>query len=159
MKYLVMVPLKVKGTQGKIDIPAGQVVNLSKEAAIRLLNEGKVEPLDQVAVKIYSQTLDAYLWVVKDVADREALQGVSDPVYTAAEITKLRAQKPSPEALRRVHKVKQAFPGAVVREVKSRNPEARQEHVEKVSSEKKDIGIHENLTFCRGVSLPGVGHV
>ena len=130
MKYLVMVPLKVKGAQGETDIPVGQVVNLSKEAAIKLLNEGKIESL-KAAVKIYSRILDAYLWVVQDEADREALEGVSEPVYTAGEIHKLHAQKPAPEDLRRVQEVKQTFPGEIVREVNPKTPEARQERAEK----------------------------
>ncbi|MDA8171856.1 MAG: hypothetical protein M0Z48_08535 [Nitrospiraceae bacterium] len=117
MKCLVLEPFQTK----RGEIPAGQVINLSKEAAVRLINEGEVEPLDRVAVKVYSRILDAYLWVVQDEADREALkasEGVSGAIYTADEVSMLHSQKPSPEVLRRVHEVKQLFPGSIVREVK-----------------------------------------
>ncbi|MDA8169513.1 MAG: hypothetical protein M0Z59_07430 [Nitrospiraceae bacterium] len=113
MRYLVLETFQTK--QGQIQ--AGQLVSLSKDAAIRLINEGKIEPL-KAAIKVYSRILDAYLWVIQNEADRETLRGISDPVYTADEIDKLHSQKPSPEALRRVHEVKQTFPGAIIREVK-----------------------------------------
>lgn len=130
MKCLVLEPFQTK----RGEIPAGQVVNLSKEAAVRLLNEGKIEPL-RAAIKVYSRILDAYLWVVQDEADREALHGVSDPVYTADEIRKLHAQKPSPETLRRVHEAKRAFPDSIVREVKPKAHEARHERAGKAGEE------------------------
>ena len=79
MKCLVLEPFQTK----RGEMPAGQVVSLSKEAAIRLINEGKVEPLDRIAVKIYSSILGAYLWVIQDKADGEALkssEGVSGSI-------------------------------------------------------------------------------
>ncbi|MDA8085712.1 MAG: hypothetical protein M0Z75_03345 [Nitrospiraceae bacterium] len=102
-----------------------------------------VETAPRMAVKIHSRILDAYLWVVQNEADRKALQGVSEPVYAADEIHKLHAQKPSPEALRRVHEVKQAFPGAIVREVKPGGPETRKPRVEKGPDARKSQAAQE----------------
>ena len=101
--------------------------------------ENREETAPRLAIKIYSRILDACLWVIQDEADREALkasEGVQGAVYTKDEIHKLYAQKPSPEALRRIHEVKQTFPGAIVLEVKPKTDEARQERAGKAFGER-----------------------
>lgn len=117
MKYLVIETFQSK--QGEIQ--AGQIVSLSKEAAIRLMNEGKAEPVQRTAVKVYSRVLDAFLWVVPDEPARDALkasEGISGAVYTVDEVHRLKGATPG--ALRRVHETKQTFPGSTVRDAKTK---------------------------------------
>ena len=138
MRCLVLDSFKARTDTGEMEIKPDQIVFLPKEAAIKLLNEGKVEPVEKAAVKIYSRILDVYLWIVQDEADREALkasEGVSGAVYTADEVRKLKGA--SPAALRRVHECKCLFPGAIVREVKPKADEARQERAGKALGERR----------------------
>ncbi|MDA8086739.1 MAG: hypothetical protein M0Z75_08575 [Nitrospiraceae bacterium] len=121
MRCLVLDSFKARTDTGEMEIKPGQIVSLPKEAAIRLLNESKVEPIQRTAIKVYSRILDACLWVVQDEADREALQaseGISSAVYTVDEVHRLYEKKAGPTILRRVHEVKQLFPGSIIREVK-----------------------------------------
>lgn len=99
------------------------------------------------AVKIHSRILDACLWVVQGEADRAALiasENIQEPIYTADEIDKLHVQKPSPEALRRIHTVKKGFPGAIIREIKPNASETRREQVEKRHWERKNQAIRHS---------------
>lgn len=67
------------------------------------------------ALRIYSALLDVHLWYVADDRAADVLRtsgGVSDPVYTLAEIRWLRGQ--SKETLKTVHETKSAFIDAKV---------------------------------------------
>jgi len=63
----------------------------------------------RVVVKIYSQLLEAYLWVVVDSRDVKALrpQGVIEPVYTPDEIARLKGLPT--DGIRLTHRAKQTF--------------------------------------------------
>jgi hypothetical protein len=63
----------------------------------------------RVAVKVYSEILQAYLWVVAADKDIHSLrsQGVSGAVYTANEIRKLKSL--NKESLREIHRVKETL--------------------------------------------------
>ncbi len=118
MKYKVLDSLKAQTTQGEMELQPGQVITLPHDKAIRLLNEGKITPIEKVAYKVYSEILQAYLWVVDTDEDMHSLrsQGVSEAIYTGDEIRKLRSL--SKDSLKEIHKVKQVFPESIVEEVK-----------------------------------------
>ena len=63
MKYQVLDTFTVKTSQGEIELQPGQVITLPHETAIKLLNEGKITPVEKVAYKVYSEILQAHLWV------------------------------------------------------------------------------------------------
>lgn len=116
MKYVVQDNFKAQTKQGAIELQIGQVITLSKEKALKLLGEGKITPVERVAYKVYSEPLQAYLWVVADTEEMTALrsEGITEPVYThkdIAEILKLPGPK---EALKTIHETKKQFENSYI---------------------------------------------
>jgi hypothetical protein len=109
VKYQVRELFKVKTSQGEIELQVGQVITTSPDRAITLLNEGKIAPIGEIAYKVYSELLGAYLWLVDTDEDRQALrsQGVEEAIYSHPEITEVR--KLSPDALKNIHRIKEVF--------------------------------------------------
>lgn len=68
-----------------------------------------------VNIKVYSDVLGCFLWVVPTLQDMAGLQaeGVKDPVYTHDEIRKLKGTPP--ELLKAVNEAKGVFPGSLVK--------------------------------------------
>lgn len=120
MTYKVLTSFQARTDRGEMEIQAGQIVTLAKDQAIKLINEGKIIPIGKVAYKIYSNILQAYLWVVDTDEDMWALQneGATEPIYAADEVQKLKGI--SKEGLRRAHRVKEVFEGSKVRSVRPR---------------------------------------
>lgn len=117
MKYKVLDSLKAQTTQGEMELQPGQVIALPHDKAIRLLNEGKITPIDKIAFKVWSEILQAYLWIVDTDEDMHSLryQGISGAIYTHHEIKELK--KLSKDDLKATHKVKEVFPGSTIEEV------------------------------------------
>lgn len=109
MRYQVLEPFKVRTSQGEIELKEGQVITLPQEKAIMLIEGGKITPIGRVAYKVYSEILQAYIWVVQDDKNMEALKskGVSEAVYTADEIERLK--EVDKDHLKAIHKVKETF--------------------------------------------------
>ena len=66
----------------------------------------------RVAYRIYSEKLEAYLWVVADENDIEALRPLSnigEPIYTNDEIQKLKGMDMNTEGLRTIQEIKTTF--------------------------------------------------
>ncbi len=126
MKCQVLKPFRVKTSQGEMELQPGQIIMLEKGKAIKLLTEGKVIPANNVAYKIYSNILQAFLWVVDTDEDMWALrnEGVTEPIYTSDEVRKLKGI--SKEGLKRVHKVKEVFEGSKVRDMQKKDPPENQ---------------------------------
>lgn len=118
MKYQVLELFKVKTSQGEMELQPGQIITLPKDKAIKLLNEGKITPIEKVAYRVYSEILQAHLWVVDTVEDMHSLrsQGIAETIYSHDEIKELR--KLSKEDLREIHKVKEIFPESTIEEIK-----------------------------------------
>ncbi|MGQ9571049.1 MAG: hypothetical protein ACUVUQ_09475 [Thermodesulfovibrionales bacterium] len=123
MTYQVLDTFRVKTSRGEIELQQGQVITLPHDKAIKLLNEGKITPIENVAYKVYSDILEAYLWIVDTDHDMHSLrsQGVSEAIYTADEIKKLRGL--SKESLKEIHKVKEVFPESTVEEINRHSKE------------------------------------
>ena len=117
MKYQVLESFKVKTAHGELTIEPGKVITLPHDKAIQLINEGNITPIGRVAYKVYSEILQAYLWVTEDTEDMKVLrgQGITEAIYTGEEIEKLNGI--SKDDLRAIQSVKQAFEGAIVKEV------------------------------------------
>lgn len=97
---------------------AGAVVSLPEVKAIPLIEAGRIKPTEGVAYRIYSEILQAHLWVVETDSDMHSLRalGVSDSIYTGDEIRKLRTSGMDREGLKTVHSVKQTFEKSQVTE-------------------------------------------
>jgi hypothetical protein len=122
MKCRILDRVKFKTPEGEKELTPGQVANLPHDTAIRLINEGRVEPIGRIAYRVYSEILGAYLWVVADEADMEALRAsedVTDPIYTAQEIGQLKElkEKTRKAHLKTVYEAKKEFPGSKVVQV------------------------------------------
>lgn len=117
MKCTVIETFKVKTSNGETELQAGQVITLPKEKALKLLNEGKVTPIEKVAYRIYSNILQAYLWVVADNEEMKTLrtEGIQEAVYTHKDISELK--KLSKEDLKAIHRVKEVFLMSTVEEI------------------------------------------
>jgi len=116
MRYQVKKPFKVRTSDGEMELQPGQVVTLSSETALRLLNEGKIIPIERVAYRIYSEILEAFLWVVDTDEDIKSLRdrNITEPIYTADEIRQFKGI--TKEDLKKIHKVKEVFEKSKVEE-------------------------------------------
>jgi len=114
MRYQVKKPFKVRTSDGEMELQPGQVVTLSKEMAVQLVNTGKIIPIERVAYRIYSEILEAVLWVVDTDEDMRTLKdrNITEPIYTADEIRKLKGI--NKEDIKKVHKVKEVFENSKV---------------------------------------------
>ncbi len=117
MKYLVLEPFAVKTSQVKKELQTGQLITLSTDKALKLLNEGKITPAEKVTYKVYSEPLQAFLWVVETDQDMHSLrtQGISEAVYTWQDIKELR--KLPKEHLKAIHEVKEVLPLSSIEEI------------------------------------------
>lgn len=118
MRYQVLEPFRVKTSQqGEIELQPGQIITLPKDKAIRLLNDGKITPIEKVTYKVYSEVLGCYLWVVDTNEDMHTLmsQGFSEAIYSADEIKKLKGM--DKDSLKTIHKAKETFPESTIKEV------------------------------------------
>ena len=116
MRYQVKKQFRVRTSDGEMELHPGQVVTLSSETALRLLNEGKIIPIGRVAYRIYSEILEAFLWVVDTDEDIKSLRdrNITEPIYTADEIRQFKGI--TKEDLKKIHKVKEVFEKSKVEE-------------------------------------------
>ncbi len=118
MKFRISETIKLKTSKGKLELKPGQVVTLPADVALELVNDGRIAPIGKAIYKIYSKILDDFLWIVaneKDLRDLIA-EGVQDAIYIHNDIKQLEAI--SKEGLKAIHKIKKAFPGATIEDIK-----------------------------------------
>ena len=117
MRYQVLQPFRVKTSQGEREILPGQIITIPREKALKLLNEGKIIAIKKIAYKLYSEILQAYLWVVETKQDMHSLraQGIAEAVYTSNDIQTLKGI--DKEELKVIHRVKEVFPESTVENV------------------------------------------
>lgn len=111
MKYRVLENIKLKTSKSEIELRPEQVTALPDKVATLLLGEGRIAPVGKTSYRIYSKTLEDYLWVVTtDKARNELIaEGVKDAIYTQEEVSNLIDEGISEEGLKAVHKVKSTF--------------------------------------------------
>lgn len=122
MRYQVLEAFRVKTSQGERELTPGQVISCGIEKALRLISSGKIAPVERVAYKVFSETLQAFLWVVADERDIKALrasQDVIEAIYTADEIQKLKSM--DGEGLKAIHRVREIFENSKVETVNTVN--------------------------------------
>lgn len=122
MKYRILQPFKSVTANGEQELHPGQEITIQdRETAFRLIGKGKITPVEKVAYRIYSNILQAYLWVVDTDQDMHTLrsQEITEAIYTADEIKKLKGL--SKDSLIEIHKVKQVFEKSKVMECKKKN--------------------------------------
>ncbi len=114
MTFRVLKPFKGGTENGAREIKTNMIVNLQKTEAIRLLQKGQIEPVERMALKIYSEVLKDYLWVVYDRPDMERLRarGITEPIYMATDIRLLKGKHK--DHIRAVHEAKVIFPDSII---------------------------------------------
>ncbi|MEW6163092.1 MAG: hypothetical protein AB1606_07260 [Nitrospirota bacterium] len=117
MRYQVLENFKVRTSKEELELQPGQIITLPHELALRLLNKGKITPIGRVSYKVWSEILQAYLWVVDTNDDMHSLrsQGISEAIYTADEIKKLKDLDKN--SLKEIHKIKKVFSESTVKEI------------------------------------------
>ena len=120
MRYKVLKEMDVETPEGIMTLTPEQVINLSKEEAIPLIEDGTITPIERVAYRVYSEILQAYLWVADTDEDMHTLrgQGVTEVIYSKDEIRKLR--KLSKKDLKAIHEVKIAFPESSIENIEKK---------------------------------------
>jgi len=123
MKCNVLKTVKLKTSQGKLELQQGQVVALHNDIAIRLINEGRIVPIGKVTYKIYSKILDDYLWIVATEEELQELvnEGTDDVIYSQGEILRMIDEGVPKEGLKAIHRVKKFFPGSSVEDITYEN--------------------------------------
>jgi hypothetical protein len=111
---------KAQTRQGEVKLQPGQTITLPHDIAIRLLNEGKITPVEKTAYKVYSEILESYLWIINTDEDRHSLRakGIKEAIYSQAEIKRLKGI--DKDSLKAIHKVKETFENSKVEEVKTK---------------------------------------
>lgn len=125
MNYRVLVILNLKTSKGEIALHPEQVVALNNDVAIKLLNQGKITPVGKASYRIYSKTLDDYLWIVATERGLQELvdEGVKDAIYTQKEVSTLMGEGVTKSGLVAIHKIKKAFSGATVEDIENEQKE------------------------------------
>lgn len=100
MRYQVIKDIEVKTPAGTVRLSQGQIIQLDRAEAISLIEDGIIMPTNRVAYKVYSNILQAYLWVVQDLEELKT-KDLSEPVYTEDEIRKLKGM--DKESLQAIH--------------------------------------------------------
>lgn len=118
MTFRVLEDVNLKTPEGILTLKAGQAVAMDKADAIPLIEAGIITPIEKGAYRIYSEVLQAYLWIVDTDKDMHSLraQCITEAVYSGDEIRKLKGM--DVDGLKKVHKVKEIFPESIIKDVK-----------------------------------------
>jgi hypothetical protein len=124
MKYCVLLPFRVKTSGGELELQPGQIVALASEKAFSLISTGKIQPVEKVAYKVFSELLGCYLWVTETSEDIAALrtQGVKEAIYSSKEIEKLKTL--DQQSLKIVNDIKTIIEDGVIEEVEKNKGES-----------------------------------
>lgn len=60
MRYHVLDPFKVKTSQGEMQLKAGQVITLSENKAIKLIEAGKINPIPETLNDLSPEQRESY---------------------------------------------------------------------------------------------------
>lgn len=123
MKYKVLNKFKAMTDKGEVELLPGQFITLPHDKVLKLLNDGKIIPVEDVAYKVYSEILEAYLWVVNTDEDMHSLrsQGITESIYTGDELCKLKNVNKG--TLKSIHEIKKVFETSRIDKVKTKRKE------------------------------------
>lgn len=115
MRYKVLDRFKAMTKQGELELQPGQVITMPHNIAIKLLNEGKIIPIEKATYKVYSELLGCYLWIVDTDQDMHLLRekGIKEAIYTFEETQRLKGM--DKDSLREIHNVKEVFENSKVK--------------------------------------------
>jgi len=119
MRFKVIIDHHAETPDGVIPLEQGQMIELDKDDAIPIIEAGVITPTENVAYRLYSDVLGAFLWVAPDESSTQGLGDVAEPVYIADEVRKLKGL--SPDGLRAIHRVKIEFKESRVESVEPVN--------------------------------------
>jgi len=116
MTFQVLREFEVEMPTGTITLKEKQRIKLSKDEAVPLIQDGLIQPVERVAYKVYSEILQAYLWIVDTDQDMHSLrsQGITEAIYSADEIKKLEGMER--DSLKAIHQIKEVFPESSIEE-------------------------------------------
>ena len=120
MTFNVLEDFSVETPEGLINLKQGQIIKLIVDEAIPIIEAGIIKPVKKVAYRVYSNILEANLWVVDTDEDIKSSRskgiGAGAPIYTQCEIQELK--KLPNEDLKEIHMVKEIFLNSIIEEVK-----------------------------------------
>lgn len=124
MIYKALDTIKLKTLKGEVELMPGQKVTLPYNVALKLVNDGRIAPIEKAIYEVYSNILDDFLWIVADEKELRDLiaEGIKDAVYTHDDISKLTGKDISKDALRKIQSIKKAFPGSTVEDIRDNKP-------------------------------------
>ena len=116
MKYNVLERIRLKTSKGEVELHPGQVTALPHDVSVRLINEGRIAPIEKVSYKIYSKILDDVAWIVATDKELKELveEGIKETIYTHEEVSRMLEEGVSREGLVAIQEIKKGFPGATV---------------------------------------------
>jgi len=112
MRCLTEVKLKVRTSEGIMNLEPGQEILVEEKLGLELISRRLVSPLEGGAWLIYSELCRGFLWVIISQADREKAisEGPEWPVFDEREIDRLRGC--SREAIQAAYAAKKVLQGS-----------------------------------------------
>lgn len=119
MTFNVLSDISLETLSGIVNLKQGQMIGLSKDEALPLIEAGLIMPTGRVAYRIYSELLQTHLWVCETDHDMHSLraEGVAEPIYTGEEIRKLKGMDNA--GLKAIHTVKTVFENSRIEEART----------------------------------------
>lgn len=90
--FQVIEPFGVKIAGVETEIKAGTIISLPEVKAIPLIETGRIKPTERATYHIYSEILQAHLWIVE--TDRDQQHGLENIPLPATGETLLNPTKP-----------------------------------------------------------------
>lgn len=137
MNYRVLENIKLKISKGSLELLPGQVAALPNKVATRLLGEGRITP-HETESKVCNVTTETEVAVV-----------TMEPIYAFEETKRL--TDVSVDGLEAINRVKSAFSGSTVIEVRTNKRDEREHKAEKLCAKCGKPGQR----FCYGEVSPG----
>ena len=118
MTFNVLEDFSIETPEGHINLKQGQIIKMTIDEAIPIIEAGIIKPVKKVVYRVYSKILEANLWVVDTDADMISLRskGIGESIYTKREIKELK--RVPRENLKEIHMVKAIFLNSIIEEVK-----------------------------------------
>lgn len=136
MRYQVLEPIKVRTSKGEMELQPGQLITLSPDKAVKLIDRGKILPEDsslkipedllntplkdlKVPLKIWSDLLGETIYLVATEADAHRLMAEGKVAYYPEEVAillEIKEKLPQDianERIQRIHQVKKQFGGLI----------------------------------------------
>ncbi len=120
MNFKVLEDMILPTPKGDVSLKKDQIITIPHDITLQLLNEYKIEPVEPAMYRIYSEILQAYLWVVETEHDKGQLlsEGIQEPIYTHDEIKEMKGKGIPKDHLEQIHECKRVFKESIFEDVK-----------------------------------------